>query len=178
MAMRRRAYLLAVALMVGALVVGSGVAYSHDHVPPKTALMKGESQLQRGILGSYCWTSPGGEGLVIECGDVFRPSFPPTDYVRAGRRLHIRILKAQEPVDFSLRAYGGKAGHPTGTGEQLPVSLRPVQEDGTTVAWDAFFEVDSPGRHYYMFASGRWKDEQGGGNLQDASWTFHIKTKS
>jgi hypothetical protein len=170
----RRTVALLFAMAV-ALVMGAGVAFSHDHVPPKTHLMKGEQKLQRGILQSYCWFSPG-----LQCSDTFRLSYPNTDYVRADRKLHIRILKAQEPESFSLTAYRelGKFGHPKGTGEQLLVSLRPVQEDGTTVAWDAFFEVDSPGRHYYLISGGRWKDEQGSGNMQGASWTFHIKTKS
>ena len=75
MALRIRAYLLAVALMMGALVVGTGVVYSHDHVPPKTVLKKGERQLQRGILGSFCWISPTDDGgFRFQCGDVFKPS--------------------------------------------------------------------------------------------------------
>jgi hypothetical protein len=52
----------------------------------------------------------------------------------------------------------------------------PVVRDGKTVAWDAYFRLERPDRHYYLGASGVWegRGERGG----DAYWQFHVKTRS
>jgi hypothetical protein len=35
-------------------------------------------------------------------------------------------------------------------------SLKPVVAEGRTVAWDAFFGVERPDRHYYMYFDASW----------------------
>jgi hypothetical protein len=167
----RRTIVVLVAMAL-ALVAFGGVAYSDDHRPPVTVLYKGQQELQTGRLGSYCWSSPSGPGL---CVDVAELSYPAADSVRAGSTLHVRILDGQRPEKFSISAYQkvDEWGFPVGRITRLDTSLRRVIEDGRTVAWDVFFRVNEPGRHYYLNAFGEW--ENGGGG--DASYTFHVKTK-
>jgi hypothetical protein len=126
-----------------------------------------------GRLGSYCWPTPDGFG----CSDAFISKYPAADLVRAGSRLHIRINKAQRPETFNL--YAARKVNERGwmvRPRQLNDSLQPVVEDGQTVAWDAYFYVNRPGRHYYMGAEGFW-DDAACGQQGDASWTFHVKTR-
>ena len=166
--MRRTIIVLTV--MAIALAVFGSVAYAQDHQPPKTVLYKGESELQTGRLGSYCWFAPSGAG---ECVDVAGLRYPATDRVRAGSTLHVRILEPQRPEKFSILAYRkiDKWGFPVGRTRRLETSLRPVVEEGQTVAWDVVFRVNQPGRHYYLDAFGVWE------GTGDAGWTFHVRTR-
>ncbi|MDQ3590558.1 MAG: hypothetical protein M3392_10040, partial [Actinomycetota bacterium] len=170
----RRTIVVLVAMAL-ALVAFGGVAYSDDHRPPETVLYKGQQELQTGRLGSYCWSSPSGPGL---CVDVAELSYPAADSVRAGSTLHVRILDSQRPEKFSISAYQkvDEWGFPVGRTTRLDTSLRRVVEEGRTVAWDVFFRVNEPGRHYYLNAFCEW--ENGGDGGGDASYTFHVKTKS
>ena len=169
----RRTIVVLVAMALTLVALG-GVAYSEDHRPPETVLYKGKQELQTGRLGSYCWSTPSGPG---RCVDVAELSYPAADSVRAGSMLHVRILKSQRPENFSISAYQkvDEWGFPVGRTTRLDTSLRRVVEDGRTVAWDVFFRVGEPGRHYYLNAFGEWGNGEGGGG--DASYTFHVKTK-
>jgi hypothetical protein len=160
--------------MAIALIVFGGVAYAQEHQPPKTVLYKVERELQTGRLGSYCWFAPSSAG---QCVDVAELRYPAVDSVRAGSTLHVRILKPQRPEEFSISAYRkiDEGGFPAGRTRRLGTSLRRVVEDGQTVAWDVFFRVNEPGRHYYLDAFGDW--EVGGEGGGDASWNFHVKTR-
>ena len=165
----RRAIILLAAMMF-ALVLLGGVAYAQEHQPPKTVLYEGERELQTGRLGSYCWFSPSGSG---QCADVGRLVYPTVDYLRAGSTLHLRILEERRPQRFSVFAYHkvDELGFPAGKTRRLDTSMRRVFEDGQTVAWDVFFRVNKPGRHYYLDTFGIWED------AGDASWNFHVKTR-
>ena len=169
----RRTIVVLVAMAL-ALVAFGGVAYSDDHRPPKTVLYKGQQELQTGRLGSYCWSSPSGPGL---CVDVAEQSYPAADSVRAGSTPHVRILDGQRPEQFSISAHQkvDEWGFPVGRKTRLDASLRRVVEEGRIVAWDVYFRVDEPGRHYYLNALGEW--ENGGGCGGGASFIFHVKTK-
>ena len=159
--------------MALALVALGGVAYADDHRPPETVLYKGQQELQTGRLGSYCWSTPSGPG---RCFDVADLSYPAADSVRAGSTLHVRILNSQRPEKFSISAYRkvDEWGFPVGRTTRLDATPRRVVDDGRTVAWDGFFRVNEPGRHYYLNAFGEWRNGGGG----DASYTFHVKTKA
>jgi hypothetical protein len=165
----RRTIIVLIAMAI-ALVAFGGVAYSQNHQPPKTVLYKGERELQTGRLGSYCWFAPSGAG---KCVDVAELSYPAADSVPAGSTLHVRILKPQRPEKFSILAYRkiDEWGFPAGRTRRLETSLRRVVEEGQTVAWDVFFRVNQPGRHYYLDAFGVWED------AGDASWNLHVKTR-
>jgi hypothetical protein len=165
-----RRVILLLAAIAFSLVVFGGVAYAQDHQPPKTLLYKGERELQSGRLGSYCWFSSSGAG---ECADAAELVYPAVDRVRAGSTLHVRILEEQRPQKFSISAYRqvDEWGFPAGKTQRLDTSMQRVIEDGETVAWDVFFRVNKPGRHYYLDAFGVWED------AGDASWNFHVKTR-
>ncbi len=60
----------------------------------------------------------------------------------------------------------------------LKRSLERVVKDGKTVAWDAVFFVNRPGRDYYLISEGHWQDREGCGADQYAYWSFHVKTRS
>ncbi len=153
-----------------ALVVLGGVAYAQASEPPKATLYEGETKLQAGRLGSYCWSS-GGTG---QCVDVGRLLYPTMDRVEAGSVLHVRILDERKPNKFTVLASRDvdKWGYPDGQTRRLDTTLRRVVEDGQTVAWDASFRVGQPGRHYYLNAFGIWD------GIGDAFWNFHVKTRS
>jgi hypothetical protein len=94
--------------------------------------------------------------------------------------LRIRIHYAQRPERISLRW-----GHEIKRGEYIgvriveqskprPAQLRRVQKGGETVAWDVFFKVKRPGKHYYInFMANFWDEEEGG----DSQSSFHVKTR-
>ncbi len=171
----------ALVLSMGVLVAGQAPAYSHDHRPPDTVLKKGDLRLQKGRLGTYCWTTPpASDGTFgVECIDVNEILYPRTDFVEAGSRLHIRGWKSQRPQEFSIRTYRkvNGLGYSVGETQRLEVSLRRVVRDDATVAWDAFFRVSEPDRHYYLSIFGIWEDEIISGLNQDASYYFHVKTR-
>jgi hypothetical protein len=58
------------------------------------------------------------------------------------------------------------------------VDLRPVSADGEIVAYDAVFRLPAKaGPHYFVSAYGRWLDEEGTAEDQDAQWAFHLRLK-
>ena len=147
--------------------------------------MKGTNQLQVGYLRAYCWVyppDPNGDILRM-CGDQ-TPNWPEVDRVAAGSKLRVRVFKTQKPEaeSFKIVAFPrvDRWGYETGTSRELPVSLKPVVEDGKTVAWDAVFYVNRADRHYYLYAGGQWQDAVVGNAQppQDAWWNFHVKTRS
>ena len=128
---------------------------------PKAVLMKGNKELQTGRLGTHCWDG---------CADWL--SFPKpatTPRVAPGSTLHIRIKYAPRPT--LVQGFQGKTLDPPPWWVKRSFSLKPVVAEGRTVAWDAFFGVKRPDRHYYMYFSASWA--RGG----SASWGFHLKTR-
>lgn len=167
--MRRTVLLLAsVALVLfvsGALLAGvQGQARALASHPPDAVLKQENRVLQEGRLISYCW--------IDRCVDGFSryPSAVPVD---SGSRLHIRLSENRRPERFSLTS----SGSPEGRSRRMDTTLRRVARDGKTVAWDAYFRVDRPDRHYYLGAFGIWSDN-GGRVHGDAYWQFHLRTTS
>jgi hypothetical protein len=97
-----------------------------------------------------------------------------------GSKLHIKIFKAQRPDRFSVVAYRELDEYgfpPYGEGRRLDTTLRRVERDGKTVAWNVFFRVNEPYRHYYLDTFGTWKRVPGSeATYGDANWHFHVKT--
>ncbi len=98
----------------------------------------------------------------------------------AGSKLRVRVSKAQRPDSFEVAAYRAldEEGEPSGEARLPERSLEPVVVDGLTVAWDAVFSVNRPGRDYYLVSGGRWQDSEGCENEQFAYWSFHVKTRA
>ncbi len=192
---RRRALVLLGAMVValmGVVVVTQEPASAHDHLIPKTVLMKGANELQTGrLVVDSSWTQPAGGGEFVTqtasyswgWPEVDRSGVPKADRVAAESRLRVRIYKKQQPDTFSIMAYpkvvqNGDYWEPSGQGRLLRSSLKPVVQDGRTVAWDAIFYVNRPDRDYYLVSEGHWKDVQGSGADQWAHWSFHVRARS
>ena len=175
----RRFVLLACAVSVALVcLVGAGLTAHADDVqppqpvptppggwspPPKAMLMKGNKEVQKGRLGTYCWEGFG-------CAEAFFPDPGTTARVAAGSTVHIRIKYAEEPRHaqlWSAEKLNWRGW--TVDARRKSISLKPVRREGQTVAWDAFFSVKRPDAHYYLSFSGYW-------DKGDANWGFHLKT--
>ncbi|MDP8957087.1 MAG: hypothetical protein M3N24_09045 [Actinomycetota bacterium] len=91
--------------------------------------------------------------------------------------IRIRIFKRQRPRDVRIEAWKrvDRHGMVVGDVEELPYKRRKVRlSDGA--AWDFTFTALDARRHYYVSVTGVWRDEEGSGELQDASWGFHVRT--
>jgi hypothetical protein len=146
---------LAAASLLAALAVFAAEARagSFDSRPPKAVLMKGATVLQADQRGSFCWSfyDEGGGNWKYLCADTTYMFPRAHDFLRAGTRLHIRLGKPQRPEKFMITAYEGfDKGQtwPIGKGRRLDTNLRRVERDGKTVAWNVFFRVNEPDRHY------------------------------
>ena len=179
----REGVLLAAMLvaLVGVFLVAQRSASAHDHLIPKTVLVKGEKELQVGrMVKESSWTYLDGEGGLNTDTAYYYWSFPEVDRVAAGSEMRLRIFKDQQPEVFELAAYPkvDERGRPSGTKRLLSASFEPVVRDGLTVAWDAVFDLNRPDRHYYLVGRGHWQDAEGSGEQQYAHWAFHAKTRS
>jgi len=155
----RRMFFVLVAVVGVFLVVGvQGQAQALAPHPPDATLKQGNRVIQHGNLVSYCW--------VPVCADG-PPRYPSAVLVEPGTQLYIRLSENRCPERFWLRSR---------TSGRIDTTLRPVVRDGKIVAWDAYFRLERPDRHYYLNASGVWegRGERGG----DAYWQFHVKTRS
>jgi hypothetical protein len=83
----------------------------------------------------------------------FNGNYPEAVVVGAGRRLHIRLRKPERPSAFEIYASRAEGGQ----GRQLKHTFRRVERDGETVAWDVFFWVNQPDRHYYLDVYPVWE---------------------
>ena len=166
--------ILAVAVAVAVAVMGlvgvqeAAKAAPDRANPPKTVLKKGERFLQRGKLRTHCWGGRCVDFLAPEVSD-----FPHVDRVKAGKRLHIRIHYRERPTgtDLDRLRVVQRRGERVLRGS-MPIGhhLKPVRTaDGRIKAWDVYFKLRTPGRHYYLTFGGWW-------DAGDAFWLFHLKT--
>jgi hypothetical protein len=145
--------------------------------PPDAVLMKAGKEIQKGRVGTYCW----GTGDQSVCSDTFRNYNDPRTTARVGApsTLRIRIHYADQPDRFTLRwgheVRGENFGHRiVKQSKPRPTQLRRVQKGGETVAWDVYFKVKRPGKHYYMnFQADFWDGKRG----IASQWSFHVKTR-
>ena len=178
--------LAAMAVSIAGLLVVQGQASAHDHRIPKTVLMKGKEELQTGRrVEEFTWAYPSRNGNVCFVDEgTFSFGFPKeVTSVASGSRLKVRIHKSQKPDTFSVTAYSRLKGNGEpvdATGRPLGTSLEAVVRDGQTVAWDAYFRVDSPDTDYYLMTEGHWQDRDCSNVDSDqfARWTFHVRTSS
>lgn len=180
------------AALAVAVLVTQVPASAHDHLIPKTTLMKGAKELQNGrLVVDSSWTQPAGNGEFVTQTAVYSWGWPKVsssgvpvaNHVAAESKLRIRINKKQRPDTFSVTAYPKVTENqgywePSGRERPLRSSLKPVVQDGRTVAWDAIFYVNRPDRNYYLVSEGHWKDVQASGADQWAHWSFYAKTRS
>src|SRR5215207_1105003 len=157
--------LVAVVGLVGVFLVGvQGQAQALAPRPPDATLKQGNTILQDGRLISYCWIDRCVDGV---------SRYPSAVLVEPGTQLHIRLSENRRPDRFSLTS----SRSPDGQSRRIDTTLRRVERDGKTVAWDAYFRLERPDRHYYLGAFGVWKN-QSGTVRGDAYWQFHVKTQT
>jgi hypothetical protein len=157
-------------------IAWAGTALAHDHEPPSASLTAGDKH-QNGNLWQFCWSRAMGEPgfSVFYCSDGFFQWQKPR-LVPAGTEASVRFGTAHVPEQVDL-AYWRKIDrfdNPKGDPTHLDAEVVPVTENGEVVAYDAIFTVPSRGQ-FYMNAFGAWPDQEGSGQMQDASWTFHLK---
>jgi hypothetical protein len=184
---KTKRFWLWVVLIVAVVLASSPVAAAStkaDSVgrrdfPPTPVLMKGKTELQKGHYVSSTWHYYE-DGWITSFGDgVYL--FPRAESVKAGTTLHIRSTKNQKPESFRITAYKGinEMGFPIGEGQRLNTTLKRVERDGKAVAWDVFFHVNKPERHYYLETYARWERVLGTHiSYGDGFWTFHVKTEA
>ena len=173
--MRRRSVsssLLALAAV--AALVAPDIAAADDHRPPPDPVLASGRVRQRGRFLSSCWTAPGerpGE-YVGSCADSF--GWPPAKRARAGAPALVTIRKRHRPDALSLRSWRrvDRQGATTGPGRSVAFTL--ARRGG---AWAARFRLPRGVGHYYLRVFGRWRDRDGSGANQDASWTFHLQLR-
>jgi len=155
--------LVAVVGLVGVFLVGvQGQAQALAPRPPDATLKQDNRALQDGHLISCCWIDRCVDGV---------SRYPSAVLVEPGTRLYIRLSENRRPKQFSLST----SQTPDGRSRRIDTTLRRVVRDGKTVAWDAYFRLERPDRHYYLDAFGVWRDD-GGRERGDAYWQFHAKT--
>ncbi len=167
--------------------------------PPRFALMKGDTVIQKGLRGSTCWNywveiedreaeaEEAREGYWTGyCADYTWRSPRRAVLVPAGSTLHVRLYKPERPDRFWLDAYPGfapsswdeSAGDPVAKLQRLTTTLSRVERDDKTVAWDIFFRVREPERHYYLGAWVYWERVPGTHiSYGDTGRFFHVKTR-
>jgi hypothetical protein len=154
---------LALAVATLAVFAAEARAGSFDTRPPKAALMKYKSVLQVRSFSGGGWSFYQNGGWAADVFDNFGEYyFPKADVVGAGTRLHVR-LAPERPSVVEINAWprvkdgdlGGKT--PAGQRQKLKHTFRRVERDGETVAWDVFFRVGEPERHYYLVVHAVWE---------------------
>jgi hypothetical protein len=184
---------LAVALLFAALAVFASEARagSFDNHPPKKAvLMKGDTAIQKERIGSSsCWNywSKTAHKWRWYCADRADLYFPKADVVGAGTRLHVRLAKPERPSTVAIYAWPKTTTpgqppmtgtYPAGQRQKLKHTFRRVERDGETVAWDVFFRVNEPDRHYYLVVQAAWEQVHGTHvSYGDTGYTFYVKTR-
>ena len=167
-----RHFVLVLAIAPGAVMVVATQAQAIRYFDP--VLMKGKTVLQHGVLAYSTWHiyEDGSWNTYFADGpgmDMSQEEYPRAAVVGAGRKLHIRLNKAQRPERFTIKDHE--------TGRHLKTTLRRVQRDGKTVAWDVYFRVNRPNHDYYLDTRGVWK------RVPDTHisygfkvYLFHVKT--
>jgi hypothetical protein len=174
-------------------------AFDYGGNPPTFVLMKGPEVIQKGSSGAPCWfwwkeytdsveERKNREGywtgycyalaVPINKADLY-----PRDavLVAPGSTLHIRIYHARRPDRVQL-VEGLKPNNgelPWGSGRLWQdYTLRRVERDDETYAWDVFFRVKERDHRYYLYIWAQWDRVPGTHkSYGDNRRSFHVKTR-
>ena len=171
-----------VGMILGILLVASGVARAHDHRAPRSALLL-EGGIQKGQRYHADWARPARqEGF---CFVSFAHGFPtpPKALPHAlGEPVVVRLYKKAMPLEVEAQRWPrvNRDGMATGTPVPLPWSLRPHEVNGEIRAWDVVIPWPRTLDHLYLGVAGYWRDEEGCSSEPDlgsqyAAWTFHLR---
>ena len=162
--------------MVFAAEAGAG---SFDDSPPKAVLIKYKTVIQVRPNVYAHWFYYDEEGGWVEyfsdSAAFFNGNYPKAAVVGAGRRLHVRLRKPERPSSLKIHASRTKDGPE----RRLQRTLRPVEQDGKTVGWEAYFRVDQPDRHYYLDVYPVWNEVPGThiSYGDDTAYWLHVRTR-
>jgi hypothetical protein len=178
---------LVLVVMVATMVLASTVVFaaearagSFDDSPPKAVLIKYENtviQAREAVYAHWFYYDEkrGWMEYYSDSADYFDGIYPKAQVVGADRRLHVRLRKPERPSSLKIFASRTKFGQ----ARQLESTLKPVEKDGKTVGWDAYFRVDQPDRHYYIDVYPVW-DEVPGTHTSygdDTAYWLHVRTR-
>jgi hypothetical protein len=165
---------LALTLLAACIALAAPVL-ANDRVPPRTTLHHG-SGVQRGLLSTRSWARPSTDGLCVTKSVDSLPRFGRPLHVGAGPQpIRIRFHKVDRPKDgLLILAWTtlDSGGNPLGKAERLRYHLRGEMHHGRP-QWIARL-TPAIASDLYLLVFARWKDTDGCGTLQDASWTFHL----
>jgi hypothetical protein len=157
-------------------IANSATAAAHDHRIP-TATIHGNSDFRRGRLFQWEWIYPADRGrCVTSAADGplrFRGS--PLAVGVGARRVNVKFHKRQRPkgnVDIASWSTVDPDGFPVGDPTYLPSKIF-SRGAGAQRRWLARFTVRAP-KDAYLAVTARWRDRDGCGGTQSASWRFLI----
>lgn len=165
-------------ILIATSIGGSAPGRAHDHLAPKTFLVTStEQRLQEGLLASNCWMQRRRDRYVQHCADASWQFPPPTAVASGIFELRLLTLKDQRPRDVLLKAWRAidKDQQPIGDGEEIEVEVRRKRLDNGSVAYLLRGTTYVVG-DLYLWAFARWRDEEGSDFVQDAAWTYHVRS--
>lgn len=129
--------------LLGVASVSVQAVDSYHQSPPNEVLMKGPTVLQKERMGSSCWNYYNSEeecgGWASLCADTGYTFPRRAVLLGVGSRPHLRINEPQRPERVRIVAYKDfdrNKARPIGEGHRLDITLRRVEREGETVAWD------------------------------------------
>jgi hypothetical protein len=163
----------ALAVLLVVLTEG-GVAFAHDHRPPRASLRHG-SLLQEGRLLRYHWSSVTEDGGCVSSLILAREGYPhPSLPVEAGRfRARVRLSRPDRPVTLEVVAREKDRDGTAGTRRRVAVTLRPRRPNGEVIGWTAVLRSRVEDA-LFLRVTGAWRDREGCRGPQRATWTFHV----
>lgn len=168
--MRKTTVLLTgVALIIG---LGPTQVAAHDHRPPRMNILTGTDRA-KAERGSYGWSEKQGRFCSGVIADAFGTSWPRSVLYEMGDRIRFRFRKHHKPAFVKIRQYRDPDEHyGEGNGRRKYFDLAKVMVNGN-VRWEARFELNRPGHHYFYVTAG-WRDVDSCG-FQNAEWFPHIR---
>jgi hypothetical protein len=171
--------------LLGVASVSVQAVDSYHQSPPNEVLMKGPTVLQKERMGSSCWnyynSKEEGGGWASLCADTGYTFPRRAVLLEVGSRPHLRINKPQRPERVRIVAYKDfdrNKARPIGEGHRLDITLRRVEREGETVAWDVYLGVNRPDHHYYLDTWIVWERVPGTRTSSgDLPRSFHLNTR-
>jgi hypothetical protein len=170
------AALRAAAATLALFVAAPFPALAHDHEPPRALLRHGTLE-QEGRLIALRWTEPAGPDGCTSTLLLAKPRYP-REGLPVGQgdfRARIRFAKPARPLSVQAvaRPELDVEGDLTGRAADLAIRLRPRRPDGDVRAWAAIV-TSRVEEDLYLRVTARWRDRDGCGDKQRATWTFHV----
>jgi hypothetical protein len=156
-----------------AVLFAATAAWAHDHQVPRANLRVNE-QVKRLHPWSVSWVSASGPGCVgqeIDGVPDFRPKAE-VDHLHSSPRIVFHKRQKPRRVNAFASRHLANGGY-LANGRRLEVHLRPRDRDGHRV-WVARLET-SVRHRLFVNVTGHWRDEEGCGGSESASWDFKLK---